>query len=175
MNFFTPKHDRSQCTTSMQFVSKKTSRFRTERSICVRAWLECRKRSTTKDQGPSERKVPRTRTGKQISNLRAVHRIEHFTKAISISHHHENRTKRIRRKTRKSRKQKLYLYLSSSVSKNLQDACSHRADPTYRILLTPHSSPLAEKGPQRISRSSAGAASCVRRLSSRSACEWQKS
>ncbi len=40
VNFF-PLSTAHNVRTSSQFVSKKTSRFRTERSICVRAWLEC--------------------------------------------------------------------------------------------------------------------------------------
>ena len=147
----------------MQFVRKKPSRFRTARSIS-----DLRGSNVDSEAPrPSKRRCRRTLTKLESQFASALH--ESITTKTG--------QKGTRRKTRK---QKLYISLSSSVSKNLQDACSHRGQSGQsrsdvpRILLTPHSSQLAEKGPQRISRSSAGAA-CVRRLSSRSACEWQKS
>jgi hypothetical protein len=66
--FLSPKH-RSQCTTSMQFVSKKTSRFLTERSICVARMSKAKHH----EQGPSE-------AGRCKDETRANLR-QHFTKA----------------------------------------------------------------------------------------------
>ena len=95
--------------------------------------------------------------------------------STSRKHHHENRTKR--NKEENTQTETLYLSVLVRVEKStkrMQPQSGQSRSNVPRILLTPHSSQLAEKGPQRISRSSAGAA-CVRRLSSRSACEWQKS
>ena len=127
------------------------------------AWLECRQRSTTTQQAkvPKDVEVDETRKPICVSTSR--------------KHHHENRTKR--NKEENTQTETLYLSVLVRVEKStkrMQPQSGLSRSNVPRILLTPHSSQLAEKGPQRISRSSAGAA-CVRRLSSRSACEWQKS
>jgi hypothetical protein len=84
--FLSPKH-RSQCTTSMQFVSKKPSRFRTERSICV-----ARRSKAKHHEGPSE--GARTKLESQFASA--------FHESIPT----KTGQKGTRRKTRK---QKLYL------------------------------------------------------------------
>ena len=122
--FLSPKH-RSQCTTSMQFVSKKTSRFLTERSICVARMSKAKHH----EQGPSE-------AGRCKDETRANLR-QHFTKASPRKP--DKKEQGGKHANRNS------ISLSSSVSKNLQDACSHRADPTYRILLGLHTAHRSQR------------------------------
>ena len=97
--FLSPKH-RSQCTTSMQFVSKKTSRFLTERSICV-ARMSKAKHHEQRDQAKPE--GARTKLESQFASA--------FHESITT----KTGQKGTRRKTRK---QKLYLSVLVRVEKS---------------------------------------------------------
>ena len=123
--FLSPKH-RSQCTTSMQFVSKKTSRFLTERSICVARMSKAKHH----EQGPSEAGRCKDETRKPICV------------SISRKHPHENRTKR--NKEENTQTETLSL-CPRPCRKIYKTHASHRADPTYRILLGHHTAHRSQR------------------------------
>jgi hypothetical protein len=108
MNFFPlstsrlPPQHRSQCTTSMQFVSKKTSRFLTERSICV-ARMSKAKHHDARTRTEAKPESARTKLESQFASA--------FHESITT----KTGQKGTRRKTRK---QKLYLSVLVRVEKS---------------------------------------------------------